>query len=80
MGSTIAWILQLGLLDGQDCVLYSVVNGPMNYLSCSGRMEGQDPGPIHLIVWEPEWGQNVHLTPWSGETTTFAPKMEAAID
>ena len=60
MGPKIAWILLSGLLDAWNWVLYSTLDGAMNYLPCLGKVTGQDPGPVRLIVWEPKSGKYVH--------------------
>ena len=50
LSSVVAWTLLSDLLDGQDWVLYSVVDWAVNYLPCPCRAVGWDPGPVQLIV------------------------------
>lgn len=74
MNSMFACILWSNLLNSQDWVLYLVVYVVMNFISCSGRALSQDPGPVHLVVWGPEWDKVVHWFPRSGEAINFALK------
>lgn len=60
------------MLTRWDWVLHSVIGGTMNELPFPGRVAGQHPGPVQLIVWGSKSGQSVHLIPWLGKATSFA--------
>ena len=44
MSTGVTWILWSDLLDGQDWVLYSVVDGAMNWLPCPARQKDGTQG------------------------------------
>lgn len=71
MDPMVAWILWSGLVGSQDCVLYSVIDGAMSKLPCTGRAAGWGPRPVQPIVWGPDSGGPMHWILWPSEATSL---------